>query len=142
MNSAPVLVVDDNHANLKLLRVILEAEGYDVRCACTGEDALAMLDSVDPRAFLLDVHLPGMDGLEVARRIRAHPQHHRTPIIAVTASAGISEKPSALAAGCDVWLTKPFDADVLLCTLATLLAAAGGGREPPPSPVDPDTDPR
>lgn len=138
MSRGLIVVVDDDRANLKLVRVILEAEGYEVRCAATGEAAIAMLDEVTPQAFLLDIHLPGMGGLEAARRIRARPEHRRSPIIALTASASPREKPAALTVGCDAWITKPFDADLLASTLAALLAAAGTATPPPPTPLDPN----
>lgn len=128
MADARILIVDDNPLNLKLARLVLEAEGYAVCCVPAAEAALAVLPTFAPRLILTDVQLPGMDGLEATRRIRASGQHVGLRIVALTAFAMRADEERALAAGCDAWLPKPIDADLLLGTVADLLA-----RQPDPN---------
>ena len=82
MTGEPILVVDDNPQNLKLVRVLLMTEGYAVRTAVDGEDAVRVLESFMPRLILMDLQLPGMDGLELTRRLKADPKMKGT--VAVT----------------------------------------------------------
>jgi len=115
---APVLVVDDNAQNLKLLRVLLSVEGYDVRTATDAEDALRVLESFAPEVILMDLQLPGMDGVELTRRLKANPQTCGIRIIAVTAYAMKGDDEKARAAGCDDYVSKPIDADTLSAVVA------------------------
>jgi CheY-like chemotaxis protein len=115
---APVLVIDDNAHNLKLLRVLLSVDGYDVRTATDAEDALRVLGTFTPEVILMDLQLPGMDGLELTRQLKADPQTRRIRIIAVTAYAMKGDDEKARAAGCDDYVSKPVDAD----TLSTVVA--------------------
>lgn len=115
---AAVLVIDDNAHNLKLLRVLLSVDGYDVRTATDAEEALRILDTFTPEVILMDLQLPGMDGLELTRRLKADPQTRRIRIIAVTAYAMKGDDEKARAAGCDDYVAKPVDAD----TLSTVVA--------------------
>jgi CheY-like chemotaxis protein len=119
---APVLVVDDNTQNLKLLRVLLSVEGYDVRTATDAEDALRVLDTFTPDVILMDLQLPGMDGLELTRRLKADPQRCAIRIIAVTAYAMKGDDEKARAAGCDDYVSKPVDADTLSTVVARHIA--------------------
>jgi CheY-like chemotaxis protein len=121
----PILVVDDNAQNLKLARVLLRAEGYDVRTAVDAEEALVLLESFTPRLILVDLQLPGMDGLELTRRLKAAPARRGFVIIAVTAYAMKGDHEKALAAGCDGYLAKPIDTDALSATIASSLRLAG-----------------
>ena len=107
--SAAILVVDDNPASLKLVRLLLAGEGYEVHTASDGEAALAVLRDVRPRLVMLDIQLPRLDGLEVARRVKADPATRDTVVIAMTAYAGEADERRARAAGCDEFLTKPID---------------------------------
>jgi CheY-like chemotaxis protein len=104
-----VLVVDDNPANLKLLRVALETEGYETACAIDADDAIRALQLRRPDLILMDVQLPGMDGLDLSRRLKADPTTHDIAIVAVTAYAMKGDRQKALDAGCDGYLTKPID---------------------------------
>src|SRR5689334_1025719 len=101
MASESVVVVDDNPVNLKVLRLMLMCEGYDVRTAQDAEGALALLETFRPRLLLIDVHLPGMSGLELARNLRASGQARDMIIVAVTSDAMKGDREIALAAGCD-----------------------------------------
>ncbi len=124
MPADPILIVDDNDINLKLLRLVLEAEGYQVRTAVDGPGALATLASFSPRLILLDLQLPGMDGLTVARRLKADPATRGIIIIAVTSYAMKGDDARARAAGCDDYVTKPIDTQALPLLVAKHL---GGG---------------
>ena len=87
MAGPPILIVDDNALNLKLVRVLLTGEGYDVKTATDAEEALKVLESFSPRLILMDVQLPGMDGLTLTRKLKADPAHSSVVILAVTAYA-------------------------------------------------------
>jgi CheY-like chemotaxis protein len=104
-----ILVVDDNELNLKLLRVTLVAEGYDVATARDAVEAFAAIKSLKPRLILMDLQLPGMDGLELTRRLRASPETADVPIVAVTSFAMTHDREAAMTAGCDDYVTKPVD---------------------------------
>jgi CheY-like chemotaxis protein len=122
----PILIVDDNPQNLKLARVILSAEGYDVRTAVDAEDALRILEGFMPRVILMDLQLPRMDGLELTRRLKADPARRGIAIVAVTAYAMKGDEQRALAAGCDDYMSKPIDAEALARVVAAHLARQSG----------------
>jgi two-component system cell cycle response regulator DivK len=122
MAGEPILIVDDNAQNLKLARVILAAEGYEVRTAVDAEDALTMLKSFAPRVILMDLQLPRMDGLALTRQLKSDPQRRGIVVIAVTAYAMKGDDEKALAAGCDDYMSKPIDADALCAMVARHLA--------------------
>ena len=122
MASDPVLIVDDNPQNLKLAKVILAAEGYEVKTAIDAEDALKILESFVPRLILMDLQLPRMDGLELTRRLKADPARRNIIIIALTAYAMKGDERKAFAAGCDDYMSKPIDIDALPRVVAEHLA--------------------
>jgi CheY-like chemotaxis protein len=108
-----ILVVDDNELNRRLLEFILTSGGYTVRSASNATDALAAIQSALPRLILMDIQLPGMSGLDLTRQLRADPATRGIAIIAVTAFAMKGDQEKALAAGCDAYVTKPIDKDLL-----------------------------
>lgn len=116
-----ILVVDDNAANLKLARVILQREGYLVRTAVDAEEALELLRSWRPALILMDIQLPGLDGLELTRRLKADPACRDILIVALTAFAMPNDHERALAAGCDGYLSKPIDIDTLVTAVSDQL---------------------
>lgn len=116
----PILIVDDNPTNLKLARIVLEGEGYRVETAENAEAALVVLDRINPHIVLMDLQLPGMNGLELTRALRQDPRWEATWIVALTAYAMKGDEQKALAAGCDAYLTKPLDLDVFSATIARL----------------------
>src|SRR6185503_9118831 len=105
MAGEPILIVDDNLVNLKLARVLLAGEGYTVRTAVNAEQALAALQGFLPRLILMDLQLPGMDGLELTRRLKADPAMSGIVIIAMTAYAMKGDDEKARLAGCDGYIT-------------------------------------
>lgn len=109
MAGEPILIVDDNASNLKLLRVLLETEGYAVRTAEHAYAALQTLREFHPRLILLDIQLPGMDGLALTRELKANPKTADIAIVAITAYAMKGDEERALASGCNHYLTKPID---------------------------------
>jgi two-component system, cell cycle response regulator DivK len=108
-----ILIIDDNPQNLKLARVILVAAGYEVRTAADAEEAIETLSTFVPRLILMDLQLPGMDGLELTRRLKADPERSAIVILALTAYAMKGDEDKARAAGCDGYITKPIDTDAL-----------------------------
>lgn len=103
---ARVLVVEDNKVNLKLMRMILESLGHEVSCAETGEDGWAVVSSSQFDIIFLDMHLPQMDGFELARKIRGL-LGSSAKIVAVTAMAMAGDREKILEAGCDDYISKP-----------------------------------
>lgn len=126
MASDPVLVVDDNAQNLKLVRVLLLSEGYEVRTANDAEEALRVLETFAPTLILMDLQLPGMDGLELTRRLKADPKRQNISVIALTAYAMKGDELKALNAGCDAYIAKPIDIEELPKTLSAHLARRKG----------------
>jgi two-component system cell cycle response regulator DivK len=126
MAGEPILIVDDNAQNLKLARVVLAAEGYEIRTAMDAEDAMSLLKSYRPRLILMDLQLPGMDGLELTRRLKADLAWRGLVIVALTAYAMKGDEERARAAGCDDYVTKPIDIDVLPRIVAAHLDATRG----------------
>ena len=122
MSREPILIVDDNPQNLKLAKVILAAEGYEVKTAVDAEDALRILESFTPALILMDLQLPHMDGLELTRRLKADPARSDIIIIALTAYAMKGDDRKAFAAGCDGYISKPIDIDALPRMVAEHLA--------------------
>ena len=121
-NKKPViLVVDDQVQNIELLEAYLVPQGYDVVKAADGKEALALLSSTPIDLILLDVMMPGMNGFEVARRIRQDNAHNLLPIIMVTALRETEDRVKGIEAGCDDFLSKPFDKNELLARVRSLL---------------------
>lgn len=126
-----ILIVDDNPQNLKLVRALLASEGYEVHTAVDAEAALELLDDLSPALILMDLQLPGMDGLELTRRLKADPVRSAIPVIALTAYAMKGDEEKARAAGCDGYVTKPIDIDALSRLVAELFERPGGARTEP-----------
>jgi len=124
-----ILVVDDERAVRESLRRALELEGYEVEAAGDGSEALERLeaDGLDPDAVVLDVLMPGVDGLEVCRVLRRAGS--RMPVLMLTARAEVGDRVAGLDAGADDYLAKPFALEELLARLRALLRRAGGGEE-------------
>ncbi len=128
MPGEPILIVDDNPVNLKLARVLLSAEGYQVRTATAAEEALQLLEDFLPRLILMDIQLPGMDGLELTRRLKDDPRARDVVVVAMTAYAMKGDRERVLAAGCDGYIAKPIDTRSLAAEVSRYIHASAGAR--------------
>jgi len=104
-----ILVIEDTPSELKLAQLILSSEGHDVSGAAAAESALQAVRENRPQLILLDLLLPGMQGLELARRLKADPETQGIPIVALTSFPERFPRAAALAAGCDAYLVKPLN---------------------------------
>lgn len=116
------LVVDDTPANVKLVTALLKANGFVVTIATSGEAAIDLVKTTEFGLMLLDLRLPGIDGLTVARTVRSSSRHPQPVIVAVTASAMKIDVAAALEAGCDAFVSKPINTRTLIPLLRDLLA--------------------
>ena len=112
-----VLVVEDNDKNRKLVRDVLAHKGYDVIEAETGEDGVRLAKERRPRLILMDIQLPGIDGIEALRRLRADDTTRAIPIIAVTASALDRDRQKIMAAGFDGYQAKPLNVKAFMAAI-------------------------
>jgi two-component system cell cycle response regulator DivK len=125
--SRRVLVIEDHEDNRRILRDLLTSAGYEPIEAVTGEEGVALAETQRPDLILMDIQLPGLDGYEATRRIKANPDLRHIPIIAVTSYALSGDEVKAKEAGCDGYVTKPFSPRALLAKVREYLPAAGGG---------------
>jgi two-component system cell cycle response regulator DivK len=119
--SKRVLVIEDHEDNRRILRYLLASAGLEAVEAETGEAGLALVETVHPDLILMDIQLPGLDGYEVTRRIKANPALASIPIVVVTSYALSGEEVRAFEAGCDAYLTKPFRPRELLAKVREYL---------------------
>jgi CheY-like chemotaxis protein len=122
MSAGNILIVDDNPTNMKLVSFLLSSKGYAVRTASSADEALKAIDASVPQLILMDIQLPGTDGLTLTRQLRGNPRSSGVVIIAVTAYAMKGDEEKAYAAGCDGYITKPIDTRSLPGTIAEYLA--------------------
>lgn len=121
MAGETILVVDDNLINLKLARVLLSLEGYQVQTAGDANEALKILKNFRPDLILMDIQLPGMNGLELTSKIKADASLKHIEIIALTAYAMKGDEEKALAAGCNGYIAKPINTQTLPKIIAEYL---------------------
>jgi CheY-like chemotaxis protein len=119
MSSARILVVDDNPTNLKLITEVLECDGFDVRAAVDAEEAQAFIAETVPDLILMDIALPGMDGLTLTRKLKADARTRGIIVVALTAFAMKGDEQKARNAGCDGYITKPINTR----TISSLVAS-------------------
>ena len=119
--SRRILVVEDQEDNRQILRDLLASADYEAMEAWDGEAALKAVAASRPDLILMDIQLPGIDGYEVTRRIKADPALHDIPIIAVTSYALSGDEDKARAAGCDAYVTKPYSPRQLLLKIREFL---------------------
>lgn len=109
MSTARILVIDDNPTNLKLVADVLECEGYEIFRAVDAEEAERIMEHCWPELVLVDIALPGMDGLTLTRKLKAEEKTKDLVIVALTAFAMRGDEQKARDAGCDGYITKPID---------------------------------
>ena len=119
-----VLIVEDNGKNMKLARDVLQARGYETLEAVTGEEGVRLALERNPDLVLMDIQLPGINGVEAFRRIRAAAATAHIPVVALTASVTPADRGEIAAAGFDAFLGKPINLKEFLETVQRL---AGGG---------------
>jgi two-component system cell cycle response regulator DivK len=121
MSKEVILIVEDNPINLKLVKVLLVAEGYVIYTASNAEEALNLLLTIKPQLILMDIQLPHIDGLELTRQLKADPTYKDIRIVAISAYAMKNDEEKALAAGCDGYIAKPIDVTHFAETIAGYL---------------------
>ena len=118
-----MLIVDDNAMNIVIAQVVLQAEKFEVETAIDGLDALQKVASFGPDLILMDIQMPGMDGLEVTRTLKAEPASQHIRIVAFTAFAMTGDEAKMRSAGCDGYLSKPIDVKKLGAQVRSFLPA-------------------
>ena len=124
MSGKNILLVEDNEVNRRLAGFLLRSQGYQVREATTAAAAFEILKTAQFDLIVMDIQLPGMDGLDATRKLRAEPATAEIPVIAVTSYAMAGDRDKALAAGCSGYVTKPIDKN----TFIQEVAAHVGGK--------------
>lgn len=130
-----ILYVEDNFQNKRLVRKMLQARGFEVLEADDGLTGIELATKERPDLILMDISLPGIDGIEAAQRLKARPDTGPIPIVALTANAMRGDRERFLAAGCDDYLSKPISTVELLKILHRHLS---NGRDCRPEPLTPD----
>ena len=121
MDGKNILLVEDNPVNRRLAVFLLRSQGYEVREATTAQEAFEIIEKERPDLIVMDIQLPGMDGLEATRKIKAQPATADIPVIAVTSYAMKGDREKAMAAGCAGYVTKPIDKNIFIQEVAARL---------------------
>jgi len=116
-----VLVIEDDESSMELVSTLLEQMGHEVLGARSAEEAAGLLRDFRPALVIVDVRLPGQDGLTLTRHLKAEPRTASIPVVALTAHASLADRDAALGAGCVAWMTKPLNTRLLASTLFGLL---------------------
>jgi CheY-like chemotaxis protein len=119
MSEKKILLVEDNEVNRRLAGFLLRSQGYQVREATTAAAAFEMVEKERPDLIVMDIQLPGMDGLEITRKLKEQPATADIPVVAVTSFAMKGDREKALAAGCAGYVTKPIDKNTFIQEVAT-----------------------
>ena len=120
--NATILYIEDNTDNRMLVKRILEAEGYVIWEAANASEAVDVIAGRTPDLILMDINMPGVDGFTLTSRLKAQPALRHTPIIALTANVMKGDRERSLQAGCDGYIQKPIDVDILPRQIARVLA--------------------
>ena len=123
-----ILIVEDNEANQMLTRAVLELDGFEVEVAGSAGEALEQIRERRPDMILMDVQLPGQDGLSFTKQLKRDPAYATIPVVALTAHAMQGDREIALGAGCVGYIAKPIDTRTFGAAVSRLLGMAGGDR--------------
>ena len=123
MAGEKILLVEDNPVNRRLAGFLLRSQGYQVREATSAIEAFEILRTEHPDLIVMDIQLPGMDGLEATKKLKEQPGTADIPVIAVTSYAMKGDREKALAAGCAGYVTKPIDKNIFIEEVAARLGA-------------------
>jgi len=118
MDEKKILLVEDNEVNRRLAGFLLRSQGYQVIEATTAQAAFDVIANNRPDLIVMDIQLPGMDGLEATTKLKAEPATANIPVIAVTSYAMAGDRDKALAAGCSGYVTKPIDKTIFLAEIS------------------------
>jgi CheY-like chemotaxis protein len=119
-----ILVVEDNPANQLLIQFTLEASGYEVDVAGSAREALVSIERRQPDLILMDIQLPGQDGLSLTRQLKTDPAVRAIPVVALTARAMVGDRELILAAGCSGYISKPIDTRTIIDEIDRFLGSA------------------
>jgi CheY-like chemotaxis protein len=126
MGTKRILLIEDNAVNRRLAQFLLKSQGYEVWEATNAAEAFASLKERRPDLILMDVQLPGMDGLTATKQLKGDPSTRDIPVLAVTSYAMKGDEAKALEAGCNGYVTKPIDKTVFLQAVAKVLTEQAG----------------
>jgi CheY-like chemotaxis protein len=121
MDGKKILLVEDNPVNRRLAVFLLRSQGCEVREATTANEVFEILQTTHPDLIVMDIQLPGMDGLEITKKLREQSDTADIPVVAVTSYAMKGDREKALAAGCSGYVTKPIDKTIFLAEISRLL---------------------
>ena len=127
MKAPRALIVDDNALNVTLARAVLRADGFEIETAADALEAVAQIEAFGPELILMDIQLPGVDGLELTRRIKADPSTQHIVIVAFTAFAMRGDEVKMRAAGCDGYVSKPIEVTRFAAQIRSLLRPLPSG---------------
>ena len=127
MKAPRALIVDDNALNVTLARAVLRADGFEIETAADALEAVAQIKAFGPELILMDIQLPGVDGLELTRRIKADPSTQHIVIVAFTAFAMRGDEVKMRAAGCDGYVSKPIEVTRFAAQIRSLLRPLPSG---------------
>ena len=127
MNGPRVLIVDDNVLNVILARAVLSADGFEIESAASAQELAQQIGAFRPELILMDIQLPGVDGLELTRQLKAEPSTQHIVIVAFTAFAMRGDEPKMRAAGCDGYVAKPIDVNRFAAQIRLLLRPLPSG---------------
>jgi two-component system cell cycle response regulator DivK len=125
MNEKKILLVEDNEVNRRLAGFLLRSHGYEVSEATSAATAFEMVEKERPDLIVMDIQLPGMDGLEITRKLKEQPTTADIPVVAVTSFAMKGDREKALAAGCAGYVTKPIDKKTFIQEVAAHVGNKG-----------------
>ena len=126
MTAETILIADNNPSNVQLIKLALDGHGYDIRTASNSVKTIKILKEFQPKLILMEIELPGIDGLELTRRLKDDPKYHNITIVAVTACGMKGDKEMAMSAGFDGYISKPIDFDTFDQTVADYLNNKNG----------------